>query len=160
MAHAHHWEFNTAAELAQELNATTFPINLPNALAARAKAVGLVIMHPVTAHLTRFLGAIEGSHMLPPDAPLLVDAKGVVPELEDVATDISKDVHSHFLRKRLAAPIQPVWQPTEVFPAYYKTDFKHEVFEANFYGSPCCNAIIFSMNDVQRALLEKAVPIH
>lgn len=137
-------------ELAKLLNGCEPPISKD--LQLRAARAGLVIL---TGPWATFYGAIEGEVQLldnygtSTSGPAYFDAKGILPEYDDIDTDSEADARDFFDRKRLAVKVE-----VEVNPAghdrrrwSYTAPFPHSTFEMLDEGAPYCRGIVFSLAD-------------
>lgn len=141
----------TATELAAKLNGRTYGNEITREEAAEAKAAGLVVVYGASDDLMEFEGAIYDEFDCYEGGIAYVDAKGLLPEFENIDRSDDSAITDHFARKPSAKPIKAVWGNKNEEPTWsYQTDIPH----ATFYvldddGEPYCRGIVFALADLQ-----------
>lgn len=135
-------------ELAHRLNGAENRV--PKELVTQAARAGLVIVTGPWAH---FQGAIEGQALLldqngdSADGTVYFDAKGVLPDYENIDTENEAEARSYFDRKRLAASLDATC-PKHMRDLWtYSTAIPHSTFYLIDDGAPYCKGIVFSLAD-------------
>lgn len=133
-------------QLAQLLQGLDLSDNIPKDVQEKAKAAGLVIVHGASDDLAEFLGAIHDEASCYGGGTVYFDAKGVLPDFEDLDGD-EAETREYFDRKRLAVSLEAVWNNHGPFPWSYTTAIPHSTFEMHDDGEPFCRGIVFSLED-------------
>lgn len=135
-------------ELARILNGCERPISKD--LAAQAARAGLVILAGPFAH---FDGAIEGTADLLGDdgnsasGTVYFDAKGILPNYDDIDTRDEVEARAFFDRKRLAASVDVICHKEGRYRWTFSTAIPNSTFEMLDDGQPYCKGIVFSLAD-------------
>lgn len=141
----------TATELAAKLNGRTYGNEITSEEAAEAKAAGLVVVYGASDDLMEFEGAIYDEFGCYDGGTAYVDAKGLLPERENIDHGDEDALADYLARQPSAKPIKAVWSGKNDEPAWsYQTDIPH----ATFYvldddDEPYCRGIVFALADLQ-----------
>jgi len=138
----------TSKELAQQLNGMEYPLEISQAIEAQAEASGLVIVYGASDDLMEFSGAITEECGAYKGITVEVDAEGVLPLFEAIASDCDKDaLRNYFAREGRTVSIEALWNKEPNYSWTYKTDIPHETFEVMVDGDHYCRGIVFSLAD-------------
>lgn len=135
-------------ELARLLHGSERPV--ARELSAKAARAGLVVLSGPFAH---FNGAIEGTAQLMDDngnstsGTVYFDAKGVLPEYDDIDTDSEADARDYFDRKRLAASVDVTHHTNGRYRWTFSTAIPHSTFDMVDDGELYARGIVFSLAD-------------
>lgn len=140
----------TATELAAKLNGRTYGNEITREEAAEAKAAGLVVVYGASDDLMEFEGAIYDEFDCYEGGIAYVDAKGLLPEFENIDRSDDSAITDHFARKPSAKPIKAVWGNKNEEPTWsYQTDIPHATFDVLDDDEPYCRGIVFALADLQ-----------
>lgn len=142
----------TATELAAKLNGIAYPVHrhLTKERIEQAKAAGLVIVYGVGDDLMEFAGAIYDDFSCYNGGTAYVDAKGLLPERENIDHGDEDALADYFARQPSAKPIKAAWNGKNDEPAWsYQTDIPHATFDVLDDGEPYCRGIVFALADLQ-----------
>lgn len=132
--------------LAQQLNGTEYPCRISKDVENQAKASGLAIVFGASDDLMEFRGAIYDEIGAYDGTTAYVDAKGLLPDREQIEED--DELQDYFARKPNAVAIEQLWCAEPGYSWTYKTIIPHETFEIVEDGEPYCRGIVFALTDV------------
>lgn len=136
----------TAPKLAEQLEGTTYPVKVPNFLAAKAKAAGLVIVYGASDDLMEFEGAISDEIDAYGGATAYLTPSGLL------NNGCDNDDCPHFAeRKKQAAKVQALWACEGGYSWTFHTEIPHATFEVTEDGEPYCRGIVFRLADAKEA---------
>ena len=138
----------TPKELVLLLGVQTYPVDLSAQLLAQARAAGLVIVHGASDDLLVFQGAIEDEAGCLNGSLVRLDAKGPLPDFENLDADDKAEMRDYFKRETGAVAIQALWAAEPGYSWTYKTAISHETFEVTEDGAPYCRGIVFALTDL------------
>lgn len=139
-----------AKQLAQRLNGSEYPLDIPKELKEAAKQNRLVIVYGASDDLMEFEGAIYDEVGAYEGTKVLVDSKGLVPDYEQINKDQrdSKDkLREYFRREHSGKEIEALWCKESGYSWTYRTEIPCETFEVVEDGDPYCRGIVFSLDD-------------
>lgn len=126
-----------------------YPVRIPEAYLAGAKADGLVIVFGASDDLMEFRGAIHDEISCYEGGLAYLTEHGLL------ANDCDNDDCPHFEKlKRMAATIEAVWEAEDQKSEWawtYKTKIPHATFEVHDHIDEYCLGIVFSLSDVKGA---------
>lgn len=135
------------AQLAQLLHGMQLSDPIPKTIVEKAKAHGLVIVHGASDDLVEFRGAISDEAGRYEGGTVYFDAKGALPEYEDMDSDNEAETRDYFDRKRLAVSLEAHWNSGGPYSWTYSTAIPHSTFDMLDEGAPFCKGIVFSLAD-------------
>jgi len=140
-------------ELAARLNNSEYPFRMNKELVASAKAAGLVIVYGASDDLIEFEGAIHDEAGAYEGGKVIIDAKGILPDWEQLMDDSPSkaDVREYFEREKQSAEIEALWD-SEGYSFTYKTRVPHATFDVVEEGEKYCRGIVFSLADIAGAM--------
>ena len=141
----------TREELAALLNGGEYGAEVDKDICATAKANGLVIVFGASDDLMEFEGALSEEISAYGGTIALVDAKGVLPEWDDIKDKDRRDydfMRDYFQRQGSVKAIEACWD-SEGYTWTYKTDIPHATFEIVEDGDKYCRGIVLSLKDIQ-----------
>ncbi len=143
----------TPATIAAKLHGMEYPLRDIKAIAAEAKAAGIVIVYGASDDLMEFDGAFRDEVGAEDGTTALFDAKGALPDWENIESEeASADYHA---RKPMAREIEAVWCPKDddgkVYASWaYKTAIPHVTFDVMEDGDLYCRGIVFALADLAK----------
>lgn len=111
-----------------------------------AKAAGLVIVFGASDDLMELEGAIRDEFSCYGGGIALIDAKGLLPERENIEDD--DELQDYFKRKPLARTLEANWCKEGAYSWTYSTDIPHSSFEVLEGEDSYCRGIVFSLADL------------
>jgi hypothetical protein len=111
---------------------------------ANAKASGLVVVFGGSDDLIEFRGAIDDEQGAGQGTEILVDARGLLPDRDNIEDD--DELQDYFARKPWARTITTVWAQGD-HAWQYRTDIPHATFEVMDDGEKYCKGIVFRLAD-------------
>lgn len=138
----------TPKELVLLLGVQTYPLDLSAPLLAQARAAGLVVVHGASDDLMVFQGAIEDEAGCYGGGGVKVDAKGPLPDFENLDAEDKAELRDYFKRETEAVALQALWGEEPGYSWTYKTAIPHETFEIIEDGAPYCRGIVFALTDL------------
>lgn len=139
----------TKEDLALALHGISYPCRIDAHLIEQAKAAGLVIVYGASDDLMEFRGAVRDELGCYGGGTGFVDAKGVLPNREDIDDD--EDLADYFARKPLAKQIEALWAKEDGYSWTYATDIPHATFEIVEDGESYCRGLVFALADLAGA---------
>ncbi len=134
-------------ELADKLNGE-YPLYISKELIEQAKAAGLVIVYGASDDLMEFRGAIHDEFGCWEGGTVRVDAKGVLPNRDDIDDD--EALKDFFAREPSAVEIDALWCDEDEYSWTYRTDIPNATFIVTDHGAPYCRGIVFSLTDLNQ----------
>ena len=137
-----------ARELAERLNGTEYPLQIPSILEHDIRDAGLVVVFGESDDIIQFRGAIHGEGLMSDvEDTFFLDPAGLLPRYEEVFDE--EEAGMFFLRKAKAQAIQAIWNSgSSEDPACwrYLTDIPHASFDILENGEIYCRALVFSIH--------------
>lgn len=115
----------------------------------QAKAAGLIVIFGASDDLMEFRGAIHDELGCYDGGTALIDAKGLLPERENVEDD--DELKDLFARQPGARAIEALWCAEEGYSWTFRTDVPHATFEISEDGEPYCRGIVIDVADLAAA---------
>ncbi|MGH8463101.1 MAG: hypothetical protein ACRER5_03075 [Pseudomonas sp.] len=135
----------TPSELAALLPSTTERCEVTRALAAQAKAAGLVVVFGASDDLMEFRGAINDEVGVYDGGTAWVDSKGLLPDRESIEDD--EELRDYFARQPKAIAIEALWASEGEYSWTYRTQIPHATFDVVDDDGPYCRGIVFALAD-------------
>lgn len=138
------------AIIAQKLHGMEYPLCVPKAVAAEAKAAGIVIVYGASDDLMEFDGAIRDEIGANDGVVALVDSKGPLPSWDSVKDEGEEAAADYMARKPHVREIEAIWCPKDMPETSwaYKTDIPHATFDIMEDGEIYCRGIVFELADL------------
>lgn len=137
---------HTKESLAALLNGIEYPGRASVEVNAAAKAAGLVIVFGESDDLMEFEGAIRDEADVYNGGTILIDAKGPLPEWDQVSDD-EATAADYVTRKPRAREITANWRK-DGYAWSYDTTIPHATFDVMEMGEPYCKGIVFDLADL------------
>lgn len=112
----------------------------------QAKAAGLVVIFGASDDLMELRGAITDEFSCYDGGTALIDAKGLLPERENIEGD--DELKDYFAREPLAKKIEALWGDEGDYSWTYRTNIPHATFDVVGEGGPFCRGIVISVGDL------------
>jgi hypothetical protein len=141
---------NIVTKIQAALNGEEYPLRGHDATFELAKEHGIVIVFGDSDDIVSLRGAIHDEVSACDGTAFKVDAKGVIPEFEDIDSDDKDALEDYFKRKNGGREIEATWAP-KYLPGtswVYKTDIPHTVFNLIEDEDVYCVGIIFRLEDL------------
>lgn len=140
----------TKEKLAAQLSGIQYPAhrNITKDHIEAAKASGLVIVYGASDDLMEFEGAIRDEFGCYSGGTALVDAKGLLPDRENIEED--DELELFFKRKALAMKIEALWCREDGYCWTYSTDIPHATFDVLDGEDHYCRGIVFALADLKK----------
>lgn len=139
----------TPAVIAAKLNGTEYPVRGIQAIADEARAAGIVIVYGASDDLMEFDGAVRDEVYACGGATVPADAKGPLPDWENVKDQGEAAVAAYIERKKSFRTIEAVWCPKGLDASWaYETDIPHSTFDVMEDGGLYCRGIVFALADL------------
>ena len=113
-----------------------------------AKAAGLVIVFGASDDLMEFEGAIRDEFGCYNGGTALIDAKGLLPERENIEDD--DELQEYFKRKPVARKIEALWCKEDGYSWTYSTEIPHSTFDVLEGEDRYCRGIVFALADLEQ----------
>ena len=142
---------NSAKDLAKALGALqlgSVPWHLPKHLTDLAKTQNLAIVYRFDKATTRISGALDASREGAGSLDIWMDKRGVLPEFSQIRPSDKTALLAYFIREHAAALIQCTFTPSNPIPWVYVSWVKHESFELDEGGSPWCQGMVISLENL------------
>jgi hypothetical protein len=142
-------------ELAKLLDGRDYRVELTDAEEKKAKAAGLVVVFGASDDLMEFRGAIHDEFGCGDEGDALVDAKGLLPERDQIEED--DELEKYFARKKTATKITGYFAKEGAAATWtYKTSIPHAKFKIMEDGEAYCQGIVFSLSDLGKTAPKKS----
>lgn len=137
-----------AKELAQQLNGSKYPCDIPKALAQLAKDNGLVIVYGASDDLMEFDGAFRDEVGAYEGTTVKISAKGLLPNFEDINKDDKDALRKYFATESIGhSTIEALWCKEDGYSFTYKTAIPHATFDVLEDGDKYCRGIVFKLSE-------------
>lgn len=143
----------TPQAFAQTLHGMEYPLRIPQAITEAARANGIVIVYGASDDLMELEGAIRDEIGCYDGGTALLDAKGVLPEWDQVREyGSAEDAAEWGVRKKAVKAIKAIFSPNEPAGATwaYETAIPHVTFDVMEDGGIYCRAIVFKLADLDQ----------
>lgn len=137
----------TKESLAALLNGREYGSEITKAEADEAKAAGLVVVFGYSDDNIEFRGALNDEIGVGENTTLSIDAKGEIPEWENLDRCDEEAVADYFGRKGKGRKIKTVWC-RDVYSWTYETDIPHAKFDVMEDGDKYCRGIVFELREL------------
>lgn len=140
---------NWAKVWATELNGREYGNELTDAEEKEIKKKGLVVVYGYSDDNIEFRGAINDEAGCYAGGDIFIDAKGVLPDLENLDCE-PDEMRDYLKREKKAVKITAVWSPKKPDCSWiYKTKIPHETFKIMEDSELFCVGIIFNIKDLK-----------
>lgn len=133
--------------IATALSGSEYPFDVPKAIAAQAKAAGLLIVYGASDDLIEFDGAFRDEQGCYGGDTIKIDAQGALPDFDSLEDE--EDHADYAARKPNARDIHALWDPGDGYSWRYETDIPHVTFEITEDGEPYCRGMVIDLADLQ-----------
>jgi len=138
-----------AKELAMLLTGREYRKEIDRTEEHQAKAAGLVVAFGASDDLLELRGAVHDEVGAWCGCHVRVDAKGVLPDFNDLLDDGGKSaLRDYFRRESGGAEVEAIWEGEPGYSWIIKTSIPHETFEIVEDGEPYCRGIVFALADL------------
>ncbi|MBV6321964.1 KTSC domain-containing protein [Duganella violaceipulchra] len=133
-------------QLAASLSGREYPFGLTKDEQGQAKAAGLLVIFGASDDLMEFRGATNSEFDCYGGGTALIDAKGVLPERENIEEDA--ELKDYFAREPATRKVEAMWAAEPGYSWTYHTDVPHATFEIIEDGTPYCRGIVIDVADL------------
>lgn len=137
----------TKEQLARHLNGREYISEITSDEEREAKNAGLVVVFGTSDDLMEFRGAINDEAGAWQGTERFVDAKGLIPDFEQLDSDDKDGLRDYFAREKDGRAIEAVWD-SDGYSWTYLTKIPHVTFEIMEGGDKYCRGIVFSLADL------------
>lgn len=134
---------HTKESLAALLDGREYPMSTTPQEEADAKAAGLVIVFGASDDLIELRGAILDEGYPDDGEPVLIDAKGLLPDFDDCEDE--EAAADYFKRKPSVRKIKAIWDRGDGVSWCYETDIPHATFRVMEDGEVYCIGLVFDL---------------
>jgi hypothetical protein len=121
-------------QIAEQFNLSQYPLHVDTTSEKIMKELGFVVVFGASDDLMEFRGAIHDEIGAYEGTTAFIDAKGLLPDYENLDVDDKEELKDYFSREPKSKSIEAIWCPPNgegdnpEMSWGYKTEIPHETF--------------------------------
>jgi hypothetical protein len=141
-------------QIAEQFNLSQYPFHVDTTSEKIMKELGFVIAFGASDDLMEFRGAIHDEIDAYQGTTAFIDAKGLLPNYENLEVDEKEELKDYFSREPKSKTIEAIWCPPNgesnnpEMSWGYKTEIPHETFLVMEDEEIYCKGIVFDLNNL------------